>query len=50
MIAGTPPPLAAAAEPETLSFRRTPLDTAGGTVALGLALTVVLVALLRWLH
>ncbi|HZP87938.1 MAG TPA: hypothetical protein VFB54_14070 [Burkholderiales bacterium] len=34
----------------TPRFRWTPLDSAGGTIALGLALTALIVALLRLLQ
>ena len=40
----------AAPPAETLRFRPTPFDTALGTVAMGVALTAVLVWLLRHLH
>ncbi len=40
----------AAAPVESLRFRHTPFDSALGTVAMGVALTAVLVWLLRHLH
>jgi hypothetical protein len=42
-----PTPRRAAAPPRTGLYRRVPLDTPGGTVLCGIALTVVLVLLLR---
>jgi hypothetical protein len=42
-----PTPRQAQAPPRTGLYRRIPLDTPGGTVLCGIALTVVLVLLLR---